>query len=123
NVTYWKDHFVFAGKTMLKLPVGQYTFEVEHGPEYRLRTGNFTIDRGAADNKEVDMPRFVDMKREGWWSGDLHIHRPPNEIELHMLAEDLHVAPVITWWNEKNLYAEKKPPEKKLVRFDENRFY
>lgn len=123
KVTYWNDHFVFAGKTVLKLPVGQYTFEMEHGPEYRLRTGNFSIDRGAADNKEVDMPRFVDMKREGWWSGELHVHRPPSEIELHMLAEDLHVAPVITWWNDKNIYDGKKAPQKTLVRFDENRYY
>src|SRR5688572_25395199 len=55
GVVYWKDHFVFPGKTVLKLPNGKYTFELEHGPEYRMRTGNFTIDKGAADNKEVDL--------------------------------------------------------------------
>ena len=123
GVIYWRDHFVFPGKTVLKLPTGKYTFELEHGPEYRMRRGNFTIDNGAADNKEVDLSRFVDMKKEGWWSGELHVHRPPQEIELHLLAEDLHVAPVITWWNDRNVYDGKKPPEKKLVRFDENRYY
>ena len=40
-----------------------------------------------------------------------------------MQAEDLHVAPVITWWNKQNLWAQKKLPEKALVRFDGNRFY
>ena len=48
------------------------------------------------------MQRFVDMKKEGWWSGDLHIHRPPAEIELLMRAEDLHIGPVMTWWNNQN---------------------
>ena len=56
---------------------GTYTFELERGPEYRVRTGQFTVNQGDADNKEVTLQRFVEMKQEGWWSGDLHVHRPP----------------------------------------------
>jgi hypothetical protein len=123
KVPFWKDHFVFGGKIILKLPDGRYTFEVERGPEYRIQTGNFIIKRGATDNKELVMQRFVDMKKEGWWSGDLHIHRDPRDIELLMLAEDLHVGPVITWWNDKNLWDKGEFPEKQLVQFDSNRFY
>jgi hypothetical protein len=80
KVPFWKDHFVFDGKITLSLPPGNYTFEMERGPEYRLRTGYFTIQRGAADSKQVDMQRFVDMKKEGWWSGELHVHRPVEDI-------------------------------------------
>lgn len=120
---FWKDHFVFDGSITLKLRPGRYTFEMERGPEYRVRTGNFTIERDSKDVKAVDMPRFVNMSDEGWWSGDLHIHRPVEDIELLMRAEDLHVAPVITWWNEKNIWSGREPPEKLLVEFDDHRMY
>jgi hypothetical protein len=120
---FWKDHFVFDHKIELKLPAGQYTFEMERGPEFRVRSGNFTIKSGASGNEVTTMHRFVDMKKEGWWSGDLHIHRPPKDIRLLMLAEDLHIAPVITWWNKKNLWMDKKLPEPLLVPVGNQRFY
>ena len=120
---FWKDHFVFEGQITLDLRPGRYTFEMERGPEYRVRTGHFTIERTSKDVKTVDMPRFVNMAEEGWWSGDLHIHRPPEEIELLMKADDLHIAPVITWWNDKNPLDGREKPKELLVRFDENRLY
>ena len=55
KVPFWKDHFVFDGAIVLELPPGPYTFELETGPEYRLQTGNFQIDRGATDTKTVEM--------------------------------------------------------------------
>jgi len=123
KLPFWHDHFVLPGKAVLELRPGMYTFEMERGPEYRIRTGNFEIRRGDADSREVTMQRFADMKQEGWWSGDLHIHRPLNEIELLMTAEDLHVAPVITWWNATNPWAKTRPPPELLKCFDQNRFY
>ena len=119
----WNDHFVFDGKVELKLAPGNYTFEMERGTEYRVRSGNFTIQPNASDNELVTMHRFVDMKKEGWWAGDLHIHRPMKDIRLLMLAEDLHVAPVITWWNKRNLWADRKLPEELLVPVGNQRFY
>ncbi len=123
GVPFWKDHFVFDGKIVLDLKPGHYTFEIERGPEYRFRSGYFEMERDGADTKTIEMIRFVDMKKEGWWSGDLHIHRSPEDIELLMRAEDLHIGPVITWWNDRNVYAQGKFPEKPLGLFDENRFY
>ncbi len=120
---FWKDHFVFDGEMTLKLRPGRYTFEMERGPEYRVRSGYFTIDRTSKDVKVVDLPRFVNMAEEGWWSGDLHIRRSVEDIELLMKAEDLHVAPVVTWWNEKNLWANRQPPENPLVAWDKHHMY
>ena len=119
----WKDHFVFDGKVTLDLRPGRYTFELERGPEYRLHSGDFVIERGAKDGQAVVMERFVDMQREGWWSGDLHVHRPQQDIELLMRAEDLHVAPIITWWNDQNRWSGEKPPEELTVCFDGDRYY
>lgn len=123
KVPFWKDHFVFDGTIVLELPLGGYSFEIESGPEFKYQTGYFTLERNANDTKTIEMQRFVDMKKEGWWSGDLHIHRAPEEIELHMRAEDLHIGPVITWWNNKSTWQGKKLPAKPLVEFDRNRFY
>ena len=89
----WKDHFLIDGEITLKLPPNDYTFEVERGPEYKIRQGHFHIERGAEDHHEIAMPRFVDLSKEGWWSGDLHIHRRLDDIELLMRAEDLQWHP------------------------------
>lgn len=123
KMPFFKDHFVFPGKITLKLPKGSYTFELERGPEYAVRTGHFTIEDFADDEKTIDLHRAVNMADEGWWSGDLHIHRPVKDIELLMEAEDLHIAPVITWWHERRTWEGKQPPTKPLVKFAGNRYY
>jgi len=123
KMPFWRDHFVFDGTIVLELPLGTYTFEIECGPEYKFQFGHFTLERNANDTKTIEMQRFVEMKKEGWWSGDLHIHRLPGEIELLMRAEDLHVGPVITWWNNKSEWQGKSMPAKPLVQFDGDRFY
>ncbi len=123
KLPFWNDHFAMDGTVVLNLPPGKYTFELERGPEYPLRSGNFEITRGAKDVQNVSMRRFVDMKEEGWWSGDLHVHRPPAEIPLLMKAQDLHVVPVITWWNERNAWKDAPLPDPPLVQLDADSCY
>ena len=119
----WGDHFVMDGRLVLDLPVGRYQFEMERGLEYRLRTGEFTIERGANDHKQVELPRFVDMRNEGWWSGDLHVQRSPREMQLLMLAEDLHVAPVVPRDDASPARPGAGPPAEPLVRLSADRWY
>ncbi|MBN2579602.1 MAG: hypothetical protein JXB10_11480 [Pirellulales bacterium] len=122
KLPFWQDHFAFPGQVQLTLPLGHYTFELERGLEYLDRTGHFTINQFADDSHQDELHRFVDMAAHGWYSGDLDVRRPPTEIELLMLADDLHVAEVVTWSNK---------PAKKLksrlktepVLFDGNRCY
>src|SRR5262249_42167561 len=71
----------------------------------------------------VQLGRIADLQKLGWYSGDLHIHRPLSDIELLMRAEDLHIGPVITWWNARNAWASQETPRERLHRFDGNRFY
>jgi hypothetical protein len=124
--------------------VGDYTFVLERGPEYLDQSGHFTIENFADDSKRIEMRRFIDMAAEGWWSGDLDVRRPVCDIELLMGAEDLHVAEVIAWRNDKRdspIIADTKigtvpkrppakigtvpnqPPKNPLVLFDGNRCY
>lgn len=119
---FWHDHNAISGNVLLKLPNGNYEFLIERGLEYLWRKGHFTIENHADDSKRVELRRFVDMSADGWYSGDLDVRRPSDDIQLLMLADDLHVAEVITWKNGKNLWGDK-PPEEPLVRFDSDRCY
>ena len=122
RMPFWQDHFVFPGDIDLKLPLGGYTFVLERGLEYLDRTGNFTIQNFADDSKQVELRRFVDMSKEGWWSGDLDVHRPQHDIQLLMEADDLHVVPLATWWNNDSDWTDKPLPQSLLLSFDENRY-
>ena len=91
----WNDHFVFDGSLPLELPRGVYQFEIERGPEYVNVYGHFELEPGARDSKTVELKRGVDMAKAGWWSGDLDARRPTKDLQLLMMAEDLHVLPAV----------------------------
>jgi hypothetical protein len=128
GVPYLTDHFVFDGAIALNLSNGFYTFELEHGPEYTNITGNFTINRDADDSRTIELRRAVDMSEEGWYSGDLCVRRPLRDIELLMKAEDLHLAQVMAWWNDKvdplgKMSKAARNAKDGIVTFDNNRVY
>ncbi len=123
GVPYWFDHFVFPGEITLELPLGTYFFEIERGPEYPLLSGHFTLEPFADDSKRIELTHRTDMAAAGWWSGDLDVRRPVREMELLMRAEDLHVAQVVTWWNEKQELEGGSAAGSPLTAFDGDRFY
>lgn len=123
GLPFFNDHFVCAGTVPMDLPPGEYHYEIERGPEFKPVKGSFTAAANTPPKIAVSLERIVDLAKEGWFSGELHVHRPPEDIELLMRAEDLHIAPVMTWWNKRNLWTDRKPPADLLVKFDGNRFY
>ena len=124
KLPFWRDHFVCPGDRTLELPPGNYTYEIERGPEYAGPAAPSRSRPGRPRRSPCSSSGSSNLAAEGWWSGDLHVHRPVEDIELLMRAEDLHVAPVITWWNNRNLWANARAPAREpLVRFDGNRFY
>ncbi len=120
---FFHDHLAVEGRVVLDLKAGEYEFELERGPEYPVTSGHFSIADFADDKQTITLSRVADLAAEGWWSADLHVHRPLGDIELLMRAADLHLAPVISWWNEKNQWAKKRVPSKPLVSFDGDRVY
>ena len=122
KVPAWDDHFVVPGKIALQLPLGNYSFEIERGLEYLVTRGHFTINTFADDTQRIEMERFIDMAGDGWWSGDLDVRRPVQDIQLLMQAEDLHVVPLVTW-SSGHSQAGREAAEKPLVRFDANRCF
>ena len=123
GLPFWHDHFVCPGTVKLDLPPGKYTYEVERGPEYDSATGEVTVLADAELKLTVPLKRLVNMAAQGWWSGELHMHRPLEDVELLMRAEDMHVAPAISWWNDRNVWQNRPLPDQPLVRFDGDRFY
>lgn len=121
GLPFWRDHFVCDGRADLKVFPGRYRYEIERGPEYRPASGSIEVAQDQTVSARLN--RMADLAKDGWFSGDLHVHRPPKDMALLMQAEDLHIAPVITWWNRTNLWAGQEIPPSLLQRVDGQRFY
>lgn len=119
----WHDHFVSEGNLILDLPDGTYQWVVERGPEWRATNGTVVLAPQVPAKITVELSRLTDLSREGWWSGETHVHRPTRDAELLLRAEDLHVAHFLTWWNQANPWAGQSLPQKLPVAFEGNRFY
>jgi hypothetical protein len=123
GLPFWYDHFVCTGIAELDLSPGNYRYEIDRGPEYLVTTGTLALAESGTLAVTNQLRRLINLSKEGWWSGESHVHRPVVDIELLMQAEDLHVAPVITWWNNRNTWTDRGLPTNPLVRFDGDRFY
>src|SRR5215831_10455013 len=87
KLPFWNDHFVCKGEVALDLPPGKYAVEIERGPEYSLFADSFTLAAGRTKKLGAELKRLVDLPAKGWWPGDLHVHRPVEDVELLMRAE------------------------------------
>jgi hypothetical protein len=93
----------------IKLPPGEYTVVCKRGPEYLEQTQRLTMS-SRPKSLSVALKRWVDPAKQGWWSGDHHIHAAgcahytnPTEgvhapdMMRHCLGEDLKVGCNLTW--------------------------
>jgi hypothetical protein len=99
----------------LKLPAGEYDFEVSRGPEYLVQHKTITVasDPAAPEKTSTarfDLKRWIDPSLDGWYSGDHHIHAAgcahysnptqgvlPSDMMANCLGEDLKVGCNLTW--------------------------
>lgn len=121
GLPFWHDHFVCSGSFTASLAPGNYDFAIERGPEYQRRSGQLEVAPGEFQALRVKLKRITNLREAGWYCGDVHVHRPLDEIEQLMLAEDLDFAPVITWWNNRNIWKDKPLPEQVARPFDDHR--
>ncbi len=119
----FRDHFNCDGVVRLDLPPGRYTYTVERGPEYRRVSGAIELAAGETLEREVRLRRLIDLAVLGWYSGDLHVHRRPDDMPLLLRSEDLHVTPVLTVWNKQNRWADRPLSGKLLVEAEPTRAY
>ena len=101
-------HFCCGGQFAVDLPAGPATLRIERGPEYVPFVEKLTIPPDEARKVAVKLRRWIDMNARGWYSGDLHVHRPTAEMPLLLAADDLNLAPVLTHWNQR--HQQVRPP-------------
>ena len=95
---------VIAGKTYayvepdfnVSLPEGKYTMEVLRGIEYEPWTSEFEVRATSIPTIHVSLGRWSDIRREGWYSGDTHVHfLDPHTALRESRGEDLHVINIL----------------------------
>jgi hypothetical protein len=111
-------HFLAEDGFEATLPDGAYRLRVERGPEYVPYEATLRVGTDAATH-EVILRRWVWMNACGWFSGDLHVHRNPDEMRLAVLAEDLNVGTNIVHHNRRA----GSPPTPTHVHLDETTVY
>lgn len=79
------------------LPPGTYTVTVERGKEYIPLTREILVE-AAGTSARFALKRWIHMAANGWYSGDVHAHRPLEEVPNLILAEDLNVAMPLSNW-------------------------
>jgi hypothetical protein len=93
----------------IKLPAGKYKIEFSRGPESIPEIREAVIGEGAAELK-FQVKRWIDPSKQGWWSGDHHIHaagcahytKPTEGVHApdmarHCQGEDLKIGANLTW--------------------------
>ncbi len=122
DLPFWHDHFVCPGRATLTLAAGKYSWQIERGPEHERLAGEVTLTAGQERTVAVTLRRIANLNAEGWFGGDLHVHRSASDLPLLMRAEDLNIAQVITWWNQTNPWTDELP-KRPLLLVDGDRYY
>ena len=96
------------GRVEALLPAGEVRLKLQKGFEYEIAEKTETMR--AHKTVTMKLTRWVDMPREGWYSGDTHVHwvrhtwyenGDPGWLNIHSRAEDLWVNNNLIlkhWW-------------------------
>ena len=96
--------FYISGRYAARVPAGSYDLVVTRGPEYRTVTQHVEVSSGTPSRVRVSLRRYSDEPREGWYSGESHVHLlreqvPDTNILQVMQAEDLHLTNLLEMGN------------------------
>lgn len=75
-IPFWKEpaaYFV-SQPFSITLPPGKWRLAVMRGFEYLPVYQEFTVAPGQSLDRDVRLVRWVDMIKQGWYSGDPHVH-------------------------------------------------
>ncbi len=90
-----------AGPFDIQLPPGDWEMNVRRGLEHVPEKATFVIESGQTVEQTIRPRRWVDMRDEGWYSGDDHVHarimsdRDGENLINWARAEDLHLSNIV----------------------------
>jgi hypothetical protein len=110
-VPFWKDPVAyFVSKPFsITLPPGNWRLSVMRGNECLPVFDEFTMAAGQNLERKVQLVRWADLAKEGWYSADMHVHSPriaPVQDEYLMTwaqAMDIHLTGVHSYGNAKEM--------------------
>jgi hypothetical protein len=120
-----EKHFYVPSAFRIPLEPGQYTIRVERGKEYLPLEETFTVAPHQEVRRTFQLQRWINMEARGWYSADLHVHRPAEVMAETILAEDLNVAPVISThhWTQWDSQRKTTNPSAAIVKADETHVF
>lgn len=109
DLNFQPQVYRYSGESLL-LPPGKFSIHFDRGPEYVRQTQTCHVDRPGSSTLSLTLRRWFDPKREGYYSGDTHIHaagcshyESPTEgvvpaiMERQVDGEALDVGSVLNW--------------------------
>ncbi len=92
NLLLKGKHYAYIdGTCEIELPPGRILVEIHKGPEYKPRFLEVMLKQGQLALRTT-IERWIDLRREGWYSGDMRAHYlTPHAALLEAAAEDLAV--------------------------------
>ena len=87
---YYLRSFIVHGGADLEVPAGRYTVIAEHGLEYERIERQVRVVEDAPARVAIQLRPWIRMREKGWWSGDVHVHRPLADAPGIAQAEDLN---------------------------------
>ncbi len=107
---FFQEHVYRCDGEFLHLPEGEFTIEVSRGPEYRRQILTLDVDSARENKLEIDLQRWIEPQKFGWYSGDHHIHGAgcahyesptlgvtPKDMFRQVSGEGLNVGCILTW--------------------------
>jgi hypothetical protein len=105
----FQPHIYRADGETILLPDGEYIVKSKRGPEYLRETQLSRID-SKQTQITMQLRRWIDPSKWGWYSGDTHIHAAgcahyqvptegvsPETMIRHVRGEALSIGDVLTW--------------------------
>jgi hypothetical protein len=96
---FYNGSFVVKGETTVEVPAGSYRIVAEHGLEYERIEKVVAVAGTKPASVSVRLRPWIRMRQRGWFSGDLHVHRAPENLVALALTEDLNFSASFTMWN------------------------
>ncbi|MEZ5364652.1 MAG: hypothetical protein R2748_20530 [Bryobacterales bacterium] len=120
---WYVGSFVAQGEIKLDVPPGDYRVVSERGPEFNRLEVPVTVKDGVTAFVKLENERWIDMNEMGWFSGDFHVHRPPDDLPALLQAEGLNLGVVFTMWNKRDLFEGRKIPRNSALKVDPTHIY